>query len=195
MIGTPEELEGLSCCVGTIFGPLPKETPRTHFTSIEPRRQVGDSHHNPARFAGREDSTMIFLVGHPRRSVTSSRTIDPRGRSHRNARRTPRDRENPMISRREMRCPTRSGGGGGGGEKNKQKRVLASARRNSRSASGGWADLSDSARAKILRRVNTKVALLSRERDSTVDDGPVGRDPACRYPSGRRRNNLLHLNR
>lgn len=45
MIDTPEELEGLSCCVGTIFGPVPKEL---HFTSIEQRRQVGDSHHNPA---------------------------------------------------------------------------------------------------------------------------------------------------
>lgn len=59
MMGTPEELEGLSCCVGTIFGPLPKEL-HVHFTSIEQRRQVGDSHHNPARFAERKDFEDYF---------------------------------------------------------------------------------------------------------------------------------------
>lgn len=98
MMGIPEELEGLSCCVGTIFGPLPKEL-HVHFTSIEQRRQVGDSHHNPARFAERKDfedsfSSFTLAIDHSSRAISS--------RFSHQIRCTFVYEINPMISRREI---------------------------------------------------------------------------------------------
>jgi len=100
MMGTPEELEGLSCCVGTIFGPLPKEL-HVHFTSIEQRRQVGDSHHNPARFAERkdfEDYFSSFTLATRNRSFVAGDSLVG---SHK-IRCTFAYETNPVISQREI---------------------------------------------------------------------------------------------
>lgn len=80
VIGTPEELEGLSCCVGTIFGPLPKEL--STCTSPQLNHDVKSATRitipRALRPLGERTSTIIYLSsGHPRRSITSSRPIGP----------------------------------------------------------------------------------------------------------------------
>lgn len=72
-MGIPE-LEGLSCCVGTIFGPLFSKKLHVHFTLIKQRREIDDSHHNPRASPANVRTTLVYPQS---LSITSQTILSP----------------------------------------------------------------------------------------------------------------------
>lgn len=89
-MGIPE-FEGLSCCVGTIFGPLRKNSTCTSLQLNYKSDEIDDSHHNPYALPTNVKTTLVY----PRSLVDQHR------------RRTSVRRNKSDISLRRDNCTTR----------------------------------------------------------------------------------------